>query len=57
MVERHTGVVDWQSNDDVKRLMRRDIKRALRHTGDYTDERLDELANQTVELARLRIGR
>ena len=55
-VERHTGVVDWQSNEDVQRLMRRDIKRALRRTGDHTDERLDELANQTVELARRRIG-
>ncbi len=56
-VERHTGVVDWQSNEDVQRLMRRDIKRALRRTGEYTEERLDELANQTVELARRRIGR
>ena len=57
VVARHTGVVDWQSNEDVQRLMRRDIKRALRHTGDYTEERLDELAIQTVELARQRIGR
>ena len=57
VVALHTGVVDWQSNEDVQRLMRRDIKRELRPTGDYTEERLDELANQTVELARLRIGR
>ena len=57
MVTRHTGVVDWQSNEDVQRLMRRDIKRVLRPSGDYTEERLDELANQTVELARRRIGR
>ena len=57
MVTRHTGVVDWQSNEDVQRLMRRDIKRELRPTGEYTEERLDELAIQTVELARRRIGR
>ena len=57
VVARHTGVVDWQSNEDVQRLMRRDIKRVLRPSGDYTEEQLDELANQTVELARLRIGR
>ena len=57
VVAGHTGVVDWQSNEDVQRLMRRDIKRELRPTGDYTEERLDELAIQTVELARLRIGR
>ena len=43
VVARHTGVVDWQSNDEVQRLMRRDIKRVLRPTGDYTEERLDEL--------------
>ena len=57
VVAQFTGVVDWQSNDEVQRLMRRDIKRALGYTGDYTKERLDELAIQTVELARQRIGR
>ena len=57
VVAQYTGVVDWQSNDEVQRLMRRDIKRALGYTGDYTKERLDALAIQTVELARQRIGR
>ncbi len=57
VMTQYTGVVDWQSNDEVQRLMRRDVKRELRRTGEYTEERLDELANQTVELARLRIGR
>ena len=57
VMTQYTGVVDWQSNDEVQRLMRRDIKRELRRTGEYTEERLDELANQTVELARLRMGR
>ena len=57
VVAQHTGVVDWQSNDEVKRLMRRDIKRALRPTGDYTEEELEELANRIVELAQRRSGR
>ena len=52
----HQGVIDWQSNLDVQREMRRDIKRALRPAGDYTEEQLDDLANRIVELAR-RSGR
>ena len=55
-VVRHSGVVDWQSNDEVKRLMRRDIKRELRPTGDYTEVQLEELANRIVELASRRSG-
>ena len=46
------AVVDWQSNLEVQREMRRDIKGALRNTGKYTEERLDELANRIVDLAR-----
>ena len=57
VVAQHTGVVDWQSNDEVKRLMRRDIKRELRPTGDYAEEELEELANRIVELAQRRSGR
>ena len=57
VVAQHTGVVDWQSNDEVKRLMRRDIKRELRPTGDFTEEELEELANRIVELAQRRSGR
>ena len=57
VVAQHTGVVDWQSNDEVKRLMRRDIKRELRPTGDYTEEELEELANRIVELSQRRSGR
>ena len=37
--------------------MRRDIKRHLRDTGKYTEERLDELAGRIVDLARRRGGR
>ena len=54
---KHRTVVDWESNLDVQREMRRDIKHALRPTGDYTEERLDALAIQIVDLARRRSGR
>ena len=51
IINRRKGVIDWASNLEVQREMRRDIKRALRPTGDYTEERLDELAGRIVELA------
>ena len=53
----HRVVVDWQSNLEVQREMRRDIKRELRPMGDYTEERLEELAGRIVELVRRRSGR
>ena len=53
----HRIVVDWQSNLEVQREMRRDIKRELRPMGDYTEERLEELAGRIVELVRRRSGR
>ena len=56
VVKRHSDIVDWQSNDEVKRLMRRDIKRELRPTADYTEGQLDDLANRIVELASRRSG-
>ena len=52
VIAQHREVIDWESNLDVQREMRRDIKRALRPTGDYTEEQMDELANRIVELAR-----
>ena len=57
IVDRHNAVVDWQSNLEVLREMRRDIKRELRPAGDYTEEQLEELASRIVELARRRSGR
>ena len=56
-VMHHQEVVDWQSNPDVQREMRRDIKRTLRPTGDYSEGTLDDLANQIVEVARHRSTR
>ena len=57
VVVRHSGVVDWQSNEEVKRLMRRDIKRELRPSGEYTEDQLEKLASRIVELAQRRSGR
>ena len=51
VIAQHKDVIDWHSNLDVQRKMRRDIKRELRPTGNYTEEQLDELANRIVELA------
>ena len=56
-VDLHSGGVDWQSNDEVIRLMRRDIKRELRPTSGYPEVQLDELAGRIVDLARSRRGR
>ncbi len=57
VVAQRSRVVDWQSNDEVKRLMRRDIKRELRPAGGYTEDQLEQLANRIVELALRRSGR
>ena len=50
-------VVDWRSNLEVLREVRCDIKRDLRPTDDYIEERLEERTNQVVELARRRSER
>ena len=57
VIVHHSVVVDWQSNEEIKRLMRRDIKRELRPTGDFTEEQLEELANRIVKLAQRRSER
>ena len=54
LLSRHQAVVDWQSNPEVQREMRRDIKRALRPTGEYDEVHLDELANRIVDMSRRR---
>ena len=57
VVALHKGVVDWQSNPETQRLMRRDIKRELRPSGGYSEEYLDELANRIVDMAQQRSDR
>ena len=54
LLSRHRAVVDWQSNPEVQREMRRDIKRALRPTGEYGEVYLDALANRIVDMSRRR---
>ena len=53
----HRNVVDWQTNLEVQRLMRRDIKRVLRDGEKYTEDELDDLANRIVDAFRSRSGR
>ena len=49
------AVIEWQSNDDVQRQMRRDVKGSLRATGRYDEDQLDELANRIVQVAKSRV--
>ena len=56
-VAQHRAVVDWQSNQEVQRLMRRDIKRVLRNDAKYTEAELDDLANRIVDAFRSRGSR
>ena len=53
----HRAVVDWQSNLEVQRLMRRDIKRVLRPGGKYSEDELEDLANRIVDAFRNRSAR
>ena len=57
VIEQRGDLVEWQSNPEARRLMRRDIKRVLRPSGNYSEEHLDELAARIVELAQRRNGR
>ena len=50
----HT-VIEWHTNEDVQRQMRRDVKGSLRTTGLYTEGLLDELANLIVQVAKSRV--
>ena len=50
------AVIEWQTNDDVQRQMRRDVKGRLRTTGLYDAKlRMDELANLIVQVAKSRV--
>ena len=49
------AVIEWQTNDDVQRQMRRDVKGSLRNTRLYAESQLDELANLIVQVAKSRV--
>jgi type I restriction enzyme R subunit len=51
------GIVDWQQNEDVLRELRRDVKRELRALGGLSEEQLNELTTQVVDIARRRPAR
>ena len=55
-LSKHLTIVDWQTNDDVQRIMRRDIKHQLRPIGDFTEPQIDNLAVRIVELVGWRSG-
>lgn len=55
LLEPQVTIVDWPQKDDVKRTMRRGIKRQLRAAG-YDSERLDSVAEAIVALMRGRRG-
>jgi len=49
-------VIDWSQKEDVKRQMRRKIKRELRSV-EYPQEKLEDIASRLVELAERRYPR
>ena len=51
VINKHQVVIDWQSNLEVRREMRRDIKRVLRATGGYGQKELDDLTRRIVGVA------
>ncbi|MCC7363174.1 MAG: hypothetical protein IT303_02285 [Dehalococcoidia bacterium] len=56
-MQRGQAIVDWQRNEDVLRVMRRDIKRELRTAGALPEEQLNALVSSMVEIARRRASR
>ncbi len=50
------AVVDWQLKEDVKREMRRKIKRILRATG-YPNDKIESVTVKMLDLARARFVR
>ncbi|HXH20441.1 MAG TPA: type I restriction endonuclease subunit R [Dehalococcoidia bacterium] len=51
----YRSIVDWQTNFEVQRQMRRDIKRELRGQNALSEDELDELAREVVEVAKRRL--
>ncbi len=54
VIEHGARVIDWGANPETKRIMRRDIKRLLRETNQYTEPQMEEKAAQMVDLAKAR---
>ena len=56
-LNKHLEIVDWQANDEVQRIMRRDIKRQLYSTEAFSEPQIENLAVRIVELVGWRSGR
>ena len=52
VIDRHRAIIEWQSNEDVLRQMRSDIKWSLRSNATYTEDELETLANDIVDIAK-----
>ena len=52
MLEQYCAVIDSRANPDVPPVTRRDVKRELRPTGGYTEERLETSINRIIYVAR-----
>ncbi|GIV04344.1 MAG: type I restriction enzyme [Fimbriimonadales bacterium] len=57
VMRRGQAIVDWQRNEDVLRIMRRDIKRELRGAGNLSETQLNDLVPSIVEIARRKVSR
>jgi type I restriction enzyme R subunit len=51
------SIIDWQSKEEVQRIMRRDIKRELDKIEGLSRDEIDELARSMVEIARRKVSR
>ncbi len=51
------SIIDWYTNDDVQREMRRDIKRELRELDSLSAEDVEDLARSMVDIARRKAAR
>ena len=56
-LSKHSNIVVRQSNDDLQRIMRRDIERHLYSTPAITEPQIESPAVRILELARWRSAR
>ena len=52
VIDRHKGIIEWQSTEDVLRQMRSEVKWSLRANAAHTEDELETLANDIVNIAK-----
>lgn len=57
IMRRGQSIIDWYTNEDVQREMRRDIKRELRALAGRPEEEIEDLARTMVDIARRKAAR